>query len=229
MDSLLLKAGTVLKFGDKSISAPNSSAMAELRVAQDTTLYRSTPREVKVTFTGQAPQGLSGLVAGLDSPSPYRTDVNIRATKDISRVGLTKQMYSNYTNTDVKLGDLSPTAVVVDVDGISDSETTTPGFSNAYAVRWMGTITIPTTGSYQFQSSVDDGARLTINGVPIIDQWSSSQRTTTTSSSMDFVAGDQVTLVYDFYEISGGANATLRWIRPNGTGGTTTEVIPASV
>jgi hypothetical protein len=41
--------------------------------------------------------------------------------------------------------------------------------ANQFSVRWTGTVTIPTSGSYRFSTNGDDGVRLWINGTPRIN------------------------------------------------------------
>ena len=40
-----------------------------------------------------------------------------------------------------------------------------------YSVKWTGTLTPPTTGTYTFGLTSDDGSRLFINGKQVIDNW----------------------------------------------------------
>jgi len=229
MDSVVLKAGTVLNFGNpiKIGQGSGTSSVAALTVSQDTTIYRTVGQAVPVSFT-TTPPNLKGLVAGL-STIPYRSSLNVTSTGDFSSIGLSKSVYVNYTNSDVDLASLVPAEVSIDTDGINETATTTLGAANSYAIRWQGTITIASTGSYQFISTAVDGARLSINGSVVIDEWTTGE-TSAQSASLNFNAGDQVTLVYDYREQGGSAAAKLQWIRPNSSGsGTTKEVIPANV
>lgn len=41
----------------------------------------------------------------------------------------------------------------------------------AYSVRWTGQILAPESGEYMFRAVVDDGIRVWINGVAVIDAW----------------------------------------------------------
>lgn len=40
-----------------------------------------------------------------------------------------------------------------------------------YSIRWTGRITAPKTGEYTFSAMVDDGLRLWVGGVKVIDAW----------------------------------------------------------
>ena len=227
MDSVVLKAGTVLNFGNPIGQGSGTSSVGALTVSQDTTIYRTVGQAVPVNFT-KTPPNLKDLVEGL-STIPYRSSVNVTSTGDFSSIGLSKSTYVNYTNTAVDLASLIPAEDSIYSNGINETATTTLGAANSYAIRWQGTITIASTGSYQFVSTAVDGARLSINSKVVIDEWT-TEVTSANSASLNFNAGDKVTLVYDYREQGGSAAASLEWIRPNSScSGTTTEVIPANV
>ncbi len=95
--------------------------------------------------------------------------------------------------------------------------------ADTFSVRWSGRITVPTTGRYTFYTTSDDGARLTINGQRIIDKLV-PQSTTTWSGSIDLVAGQQYTIVLDYFDRAGGASAKLEWAGP----GISRQVVPES-
>lgn len=42
---------------------------------------------------------------------------------------------------------------------------------NAYSIRWTGRLQAPTSGTYTFSAKVDDGIRLWIGNVKILDAW----------------------------------------------------------
>jgi hypothetical protein len=42
---------------------------------------------------------------------------------------------------------------------------------NFFSVKWTGKIKAPVTGSYVFTVIGDDGVRLFLNGVKVIDGW----------------------------------------------------------
>jgi YVTN family beta-propeller protein len=84
-----------------------------------------------------------------------------------------------------------------------------------FSVRWTGTLTVPTSGSYRFRTSSDDGVRLTINGARIIDNWSDHASTTNTSGNVSLTAGQRVPVTLEYYERGGGAVMQLLWRLPN--------------
>lgn len=97
--------------------------------------------------------------------------------------------------------------------------------ANQFSVRWTGTITIPTTGSYRFRTVSDDGVRLWINGSQLINNWTNHSATTNTSSTVNLTAGQRVPITLEYYENGGSAVMQLQWRRP----GTSSYVaIPAA-
>ncbi|HJW12674.1 MAG TPA: PA14 domain-containing protein, partial [Albitalea sp.] len=97
--------------------------------------------------------------------------------------------------------------------------------SNSFSVRWTGTLTAPSTGTYRFQTNSDDGARLWVNGVRLINNWTDHKATLDTSAGVNLVAGQKVTIQLEYYERSGSAVIQLRWLTP---GDATYVTIPAS-
>jgi mono/diheme cytochrome c family protein len=89
--------------------------------------------------------------------------------------------------------------------------------ANQFSVRWTGTITIPTTGSYRFRTVSDDGVRLWINGAQLINNWTNHAATTNTSGTVTLTAGQRVPITLEYYENGGSAVMQLQWRRPGTT------------
>lgn len=96
--------------------------------------------------------------------------------------------------------------------------------SDNFAVRWTGTLLVPATGIYTFSTRTDDGVRLWIDDVLLIDKWQ-PQSPTTWSATISLAAGTRVPLRMEYYEGGGGAEAALRWIVPGGVA----EAVPTTV
>jgi YVTN family beta-propeller protein len=96
--------------------------------------------------------------------------------------------------------------------------------ADQFSVRWTGTITIPSSGSYRFRTVSDDGVRLWVNGTQRISNWTDHGATTNTSSAFSLSSGKR-SITLEYYENGGGATMQLQWLRP----GTSTYVnVPAS-
>lgn len=94
-----------------------------------------------------------------------------------------------------------------------------------FSARWSGKLLVPATGSYRFQTESDDGVRLWVNGVLVIDNWTDHAPAVDTSGVINLGAGTQVDIVAEYYERGGGALMRLRWQAPGEAGFST---IPAS-
>ncbi len=86
--------------------------------------------------------------------------------------------------------------------------------ANQFSVRWSGTITVPTSGSYRFRTVSDDGVRLWINGTQRINNWTNHSATSNTTGSLSFSAGQRVPITLEYYENGGSAVMQLQWRRP---------------
>jgi WD40 repeat protein len=98
--------------------------------------------------------------------------------------------------------------------------------ADTFAIRWVGEIEAPTTGSYTFQLRHDNIARLWINGQQVITGTQSDTAVGTSSSQpISLVGGTKVPIQVEYVENAGLASVILEWIRP---GQTAAEVVPAS-
>lgn len=94
-----------------------------------------------------------------------------------------------------------------------------------FSVRWTGTVAAATTGYYRFRTNSDDGVRLWVNGVQMVNNWTDHSPTLNTGASIWLTAGQRYTVRLEYYERGGGAVMQLRWLRP----GTSSYVaIPAA-
>lgn len=84
-----------------------------------------------------------------------------------------------------------------------------------FSARWSANIRIPSTGTYTFFASSDDGQRLYINNSLVIDNWV-AQGTTTRQYVAPFTADQVISVRYEYFEISGDAVARLEWTPPSG-------------
>lgn len=91
----------------------------------------------------------------------------------------------------------------------STSAAPAPGIpADNFSVRWTRTVNF-TAATYNFTVGSDDGSRLYIDGVLVINHWS-DHGYSTMSASRALTAGDH-TVVVEFYERGGSQQATLAW------------------
>ncbi len=97
--------------------------------------------------------------------------------------------------------------------------------SDNFSVRWTGHVEAPATGTYRFQTVSDAGARIWVNGVQLINNWTAHSPTTDTSGIINLVAGTRYTITVEYYETTGSAEIRLRWLTP---GNSSYSAVPAS-
>jgi len=77
--------------------------------------------------------------------------------------------------------------------------------------------------TYTFYTTSDDGIRLWVNGVQLVNDWV-RQGATEMSGSINLVAGQKYDIVIEYYEAAGYAVTKLAWSSPS----TPKAIIPAS-
>jgi beta-glucosidase len=82
-----------------------------------------------------------------------------------------------------------------------------------FSTRWTGTLTPPTTGTYTFGLTSDDGSRLFINGTQVIDNWR-DQAATTGTAQVSLTGGTPVQVEVDYYQAGGDDTVNLGWEPP---------------
>ncbi len=92
---------------------------------------------------------------------------------------------------------------------------------NQFSCRWTGEVEAAYTETYTFYGAADDGVRLWVDGVQLVNAWV-DQGTTEYNGTIDLVAGNSYSIVMEQYENGGGATAYLRWSSPS----TPKQIIP---
>jgi hypothetical protein len=90
-----------------------------------------------------------------------------------------------------------------------------PGTVDAdhFSARWTQTVDL-SAGMYTFSLTVDDGARMWVNGHLLVDAW--YHQAPTTYSDALYLPGGPVTVEVQYYENEGGAVAKLSWTPDGG-------------
>ena len=85
-----------------------------------------------------------------------------------------------------------------------------PGVSSDnFAVRWTRSINLATHGTYVFSATVDDGVRLWVDGMLVIDKWILQSRTTHTGSI--YLAAGTHQIKVEYFEATGNAVCIVNW------------------
>ncbi|GAB3976450.1 glycoside hydrolase family 3 C-terminal domain-containing protein [Actinoallomurus acanthiterrae] len=127
--------------------------------------------------------------------------------------GLTGQFYPNK--------DLSGTPAVTRTDAVVDfnwyRNSPASGIgTTGWSAKWTGSLKAPTSGTYTFSLTSDDGARLLVNGQPVINDWSDHASHTATGT-VSLTAGQSAKIEVDYYQNDGDSNLTLGWQPPSTT------------
>lgn len=119
----------------------------------------------------------------------------------------------------------TPIAGTLVAESISHSFDYEPWFDlyEDFVVRYVGHITAPATGPISFIPLADDGIKLYIDGVLVVDDWYDKGGGGSTSPEIIFEAGESKPIELYFYENGGGAWLHLYWNL-----GEEWQIVPAS-
>jgi len=97
------------------------------------------------------------------------------------------------------------------------------GMLDRFYVRWSGTITISTPGIYTFFTESDDGSRVSINGVNVVDN-RGLHAMQEEEGEIEMSAGSH-RIKLEYIQFDGGGGCILSWKKPGGE----KQIIPADV
>lgn len=83
-----------------------------------------------------------------------------------------------------------------------------------FSVRWEGNLAVAVTGSYTFRTRSDDGVRLWVDDVLIIDNWTDHSARFDSSTPVTLTGGESYAVKMEYYERGGHAVAELHWSGP---------------
>jgi len=90
------------------------------------------------------------------------------------------------------------------------------------SVRWVGFLKAPQDGDYEFEMQSDDGSRLVIDGVLLMDLWRLNGGAGRVRHALR--AGEHAVQI-DYFDAGGGRGFRLRWTPPTGR----SEMLPVDV
>jgi glucose/arabinose dehydrogenase len=95
--------------------------------------------------------------------------------------------------------------------------------ADTFSVRWTGQVLPQFSETYTFTTTSDDGVRLWVNNVQIVNNWT-NHTPTENNGVIALTAGRRVEIKMEYYENGGGAVAKLMWASPS----LPREIIPQS-
>jgi alpha-tubulin suppressor-like RCC1 family protein len=123
--------------------------------------------------------------------------------------GLLATYYDNPDFSELRLAQIDP------VVG-SQWGTNSPGSGldiDTFSVVWTGWVIAPTTESYTFHTLSDDGIRLWVNGLLLVNNWT-DHTVTENSATISLQAGQAYDIRVEYYDNIGTSTAQLRWSTP---------------
>jgi hypothetical protein len=91
-----------------------------------------------------------------------------------------------------------------------------PGINeDGFSVRWTGELEAPFSELTTFITGSDDGVRMYLDGVLIIDDWNDHDRTENRSDPIELIEGHTYGVVVEGYENAGEAEWQLYWESPS--------------
>jgi hypothetical protein len=86
--------------------------------------------------------------------------------------------------------------------------------ADLFSVRWTGRVTPAFSETYRFCANSDDGVRLWVNNVLVVDNWS-DHGPAETSGTITLTAGVRYDIRMEYYEKAGSALVQLLWSSPS--------------
>lgn len=195
--------------------------------AHDEVLSTTDPQGLKATQIynahqqltdryGPAPESCFGTDRIPLSSCPI-TPAHSSATFDAGIAGLSTQYFTNSTLS----GNPSKYGVGIGPADGSISAVWGAGAPSGipadnFSVRMTGRITFPTSGVYDFHTYSDDGARLWIDDVLVVDEWQILPPRWSAPSKVEAKAGQSSRIRLEYFEKTGDAQIALHWTPPGG-------------
>ncbi len=197
-DGLLLTDGGGLSSSDAGLQLVPTEVVGGMGTCTSM-VVKPTPQTVTVTGLTATTNGLLGeYFNNLDMTAPR---IPTTWTPDATRVDA-QINFSWYTGSPM-LGDIA---------------------SSSYSVRWTGEIVPKTSEPYTLCSVIDDGMRLWLDDVLVIDQWHPNDSTEYCAPAQNWSAGSAHAIRLEMFNGAGRAIAQLGWQTPT----IDKQIVPAS-
>ncbi|MEV7874681.1 PA14 domain-containing protein [Microbacterium sp. NPDC089188] len=87
--------------------------------------------------------------------------------------------------------------------------------SDHWSLRLTGLVTFPEAGTYRLRTTSDDGARLWLDDVLVIDRWTAPAGTDGTSAAFTVAAGEVRRIRLEYFDNVSSALLQLKWSTPS--------------
>ena len=134
-------------------------------------------------------------------------------------IGLTATYFNNINFTGTTVTRIDRT-----VDFVWGTGSPSPSIGpDTFSARWSGQVEAESTTTYTFYTQSDDGVRLWVNGVMLVNNWT-NHATVENRGTIALVAGKRYDITMEYFENAGSATARLLW----STASTPKMVVPTS-
>lgn len=153
---------------------------------------------------------VSGVNSGGEGPDSASVSASPLAPTVGTGTGLTGKYYDAKNFTMLRVTRVDP---IIDFNWGQGSPD--PSIAvDTYSVRWTGQVQPRYSQTYTFHATTDDGVRLWVNGVQIINHWADGAAAEYTGA-ITLQANQKYTIQMDYYENGGAAAARLEWSSPS--------------
>ena len=199
--------------GGTAVTLTGTGFLAGARVYFDTEeaqVSALSPNEIRVTAPSHAPGVVDVKVRNSNGHEAVKSQA-FKYTPALTRnTGLFARYFDNADFT-------GPAVTRIDGTVAFDWSTGSPApgiAPDSFTVRWTGRITPEHTEKVTFHVTGDDGIRLWVDGVLLVDDWN-VHPPTESSATLFLSAGQDYAIRVDFWENDGGALAKLEWSSPS--------------
>jgi glucose/arabinose dehydrogenase len=117
-----------------------------------------------------------------------------------------------YNNSDFTALFMTRTDLAVNFNWSAGAE---PGMGvDTFSIRWTGRVQAPVSETFTFYTQSDDGVRLWVNGVLLIDNWT-IHALREDRGSIALIAGQSYDIRVEYFEAGGPAAMRLAWSSPS--------------
>ena len=167
-----------------------------LTAANLTTLDLAAAKSISANSTDSF-----GNVSSASSPFVFKIENGLRVSSLITSSGVKVELYEGKTVS----GQLRSTRVQQTVNINDRYDVVDGGNGDTFSTRITGQIQAYTNGSNTYRVVSDDGVRVWINGVLVLNNWTDHPPTTNTFSANGLTRGEWYDLKIEYYENGGGA------------------------
>jgi len=166
------------------------------------------------TSVGSGSGSAGSCTSMVVKPTPQDLNVTGLTTVGTGAPGLFAEYFDNFDTTSPAISG-TPTATRIDPNIDFNWEQQAPDVANVgadhFAVRWSGLIVAPSSEAYTICSATDDGTRVWVDGVLVVDDWTVHSNSDTCSMPLSWTAGSKHDLRVEYFEELGYASALLSW------------------